>query len=619
MDALFDPVSRDIASRFDRLKARYANRDVAMYQMKAARSGDIQSVFPKMFPSAWPKPIIANLMDVAARDVAEMLAPLPAINCSSGAMTHDTERKFADRKTQIAYSYVTDSRLAVQMYDGADGFATYGFMPIIVEPDFKAKAPRIRIDDPMGAYPEWDRFGNLVAYARRIEKTVGELCALYPEHAAQIRRAPDTYGGGFVGDDSKLELVQWQDDMALVTFLPSRKGHVLSSIPNRLSRIPVTVPRRPGLSGSELKGEFDEVLWVWLARARFALLALEGATKAVEAPLAVPADTQDIALGPDALIRTNSPEKVRRVPLEMPQSAFAEQQTLEREARVGARYPEGRTGSMDASIITGRGVQELQGGFDSRIRAYQTILAEGLRDAIAIAFEMDQTFWPKTEKSVRGTRNGAPYQIKYTPAKDIRDDFTVDVQYGLMAGLDPNRAMVFGLQARGDKLISRDFLRRQMPWELDVTLEEQRVDIEELRDYLMQGIAGTVQAMPIMVQQGADPTKLIQATAKMIDLRRKGKSIEEACEEAFEPEQPPAPEEAGPGEAPLPGAGGPPSDAAGGQLPPGMGASGLMSGVAPGQAGMAPGGRPSLQYLLAGMTGSGQPNLQANVVKRIPT
>jgi len=25
------------------------------------------------------------------------------------------------------------------------------------------------------------------------------------------------------------------------------------------------------------------------------------------------------------------------------------------------------------------------------------------------------------------------------------------------AGLDPNRALVFGLQARGDKLISRDF------------------------------------------------------------------------------------------------------------------------------------------------------------------
>lgn len=616
MDTLVNPVGRDIRARAERLRSRYAERDGRMYKMKMARAGQIDAVMPKMFPEKWPKPIIANMLDVAAHDVAEMLAPLPAVNCSSGNMLSESARRFADKKTQIAYSYLALSRLSTQMYSGCDRFVTYGFMPIVIEPDFSQKMPLLRIDDPFGAYPEYDRFGNLVAYMRRYEQTVGELCALYPEHAAVLRT--NSLGGAYHGDDAKIELVRWQDKDATVLFLPTRQGHVLSSIPNRLSRLPVVAPKRPGLSDDDIKGEFDDVLWPWLARARFALLALEGATKAVSAPIAVPPDAQDIPLGPDALIRTNDPEKVRRVPLELPQSAFAEQQSLEREVRIGSRYPEGRTGNVNASIITGRGVQELNSGFDSRVRAYQVVLQNALQEAISIAFEMDEVYFGDTEKSVRGTRNGAPYQIKYRASKDIAADYTVDVQYGLMAGLDPNRAMVFGLQARGDKLISRDFLRRQMPWELDVTSEERQVDIEELRDYLMQGLAGTVQSMPIMVQQGGDPTRLIQATAKIIDLRRKGKSIEDAVEEAFEPEQPPAPEETGPGEAALPGPGESAPAAAGGDLPPGMGANGLMSGVAPGQAGMPPGGRADLQYLLAGLSSSGQPNMTANVVKRLP-
>jgi hypothetical protein len=39
--------------------------------------------------------------------------------------------------------------------------------------------------------------------------------------------------------------------------------------------------------------------------------------------------------------------------------------------------------------------------------------------------------------------------------------------------------------------------------------------------------------------------------------------------------------------------------------------------VAPGQAGMGPGGRPDMQTLLAGLTSSGQPNITAGVKRSI--
>ena len=83
---------------------------------------------------------------------------------------------------------------------------------------------------------------------------------------------------------------------------------------------------------------------------------------------------------------------------------------------------------------------------------------------------MDEELFGDTEKQVRGVNAGAPYEVNYIPKRDIQGDYWCDVTYGMMAGLDPNRALVFGLQARGDKLISRDFLRRQMPWEMNVKI-----------------------------------------------------------------------------------------------------------------------------------------------------
>ena len=148
------------------------------------------------------------------------------------------------------------------------------------------------------------------------------------------------------------------------------------------------------------------------------------------------------------------------------------------------------------------------GGFDTQVKTAQAVFAEAFRHLMRICFKMDETLWPDEEKQVRGVNAGAPYEITYSPSKDIAGNYWCDVTYGMMAGLDPNRALVFGLQARGDKLISRDYLRRQMPWEMNVTFEEQRIEVEELRDSLLQGVTAMTNAIPQLVLQGQDPTKI---------------------------------------------------------------------------------------------------------------
>jgi len=183
----------------------------------------------------------------------------------------------------------------------------------------------------------------------------------------------------------------------------------------------------------------------------------------------------------------------------------------------------------------------------------------------------------------------------------------------LMAGLNPNQALVFGLQARGDQLISRDFLRRQMPWEINVTMEEQKIEVEKMRDSLLAAVSGLAQSLPALVQSGQDPSQFIGKLAAIIDGRLKGDSIESIVASVFAPEPPPS----APGSQPaVPGSPEEAAAAAGGGVSGLNPLTGSPTGVAPGQVGV--GGKPPIQYLLAGLTSRGKPTLASSVTRMMP-
>jgi hypothetical protein len=605
-----------LAVKVRKLRDHYHTRDSRWSDLLSIRQGNIQQVFPGMFPDEFPKPMVANFIDVAARDVSEVIAPLPTFSCMTTNSTSDRARKRADIRTMIAAGYRDSCNLQTMMYSGADRYITFGMLAFIVEPDYDNNRPMIRIDSPIGSYPEYDRFNKLISYTKRYQKTVRELINDFPELEAEIKGPYEPRSS-----ERMLEVFRYQDKDELVLFVPERKNLILQRAKNTLGELPVIIATRPGVDSDEhQRGQFDDIMWVQVARARFATLQLEAAQKSVQAPFALPADVNVLEIGPDATIRSANPEKIRRVGLDIPNGIFQETAALDAELRTGSRYPEGRLGQQSGSIVTGRGVQALMGGFDTQVKTAQAVLSETFRHVMRICFMMDEKLFGDIEKEVRGVNAGAPYEITYKPKDAIQGDYWCDVTYGLMAGLDPNRALVFGLQARGDKLISRDFLRRQMPWEINVTMEEEKVEIEELRDALIQAVSGYAQALPAMVAQGQDPSKILSSMAKVIAGRQAGKPIEEVIEEAFEPEQVQAqevsPEVAAAGEAQAPGQVPSGEPSAQGQTPEGLNPTGRMTGVAPGQQGMAPGGRPALQTLLAGLSSSGAPQLSAGVLRR---
>lgn len=598
---------KSLGGELKALRETNAGRDARMDRIARARTpGGLRLVYPDMFPAEGPyaEPMAANMVDIAARDIAEVLAPLPSISCSSAKNVSDRARKFAEKRSKIAQGYADASKLQTAMYTAADRYVTYGHVVGVVALDWDRQTPVIQFPDPRGCYLLKDRFDRLqrVYWVRRMNRLDAEYT--YPELRAFL--ASQYHGGDVV------EIVRWHDATSDGVFCPTGPGMVLKEVANPVGEVLAHQFKRPGLLDEEI-GQFDDVLAVQVAKARFALLALEAAQKSVQAPLALPTDVQEMSLGPDAVIKSTTPEKIRRVGLDVPPAAFAEQAQLDQELRQGSRYPDARAGNVDQSIITGKGVQALMSGFDTQIRTGQAIFADGLSSLVSKCFAADEKVWPDTEKTLRGNDNGTPYEIKYRPAKDINGDHTVDAQYGLMAGLNPNQALVFGLQARGDKLISRDFLRRQMPFALDATEEEQKVDVEEMRDALKQSVQGYAQAIPALAQQGQDPSDILRRMATMIEDRQKGIPIEESVVKAFAP---PEEEQQMAGMPGMPGMGEPGMAGGAGGLPPGLGPEGLMTGVAPGQAGMAPGGRPDVMGLLANLGPRGQGNLEATVSRR---
>jgi hypothetical protein len=581
---------KEVNAKLGRLQTKFASRDQRMRDVLSVRQGDLSKVYPSMFSEDYPKPLVANFIDVAARDLAEAMAPLPSFNCSAANMVSDSARKAADTRTRIANFYASLSELQLQMYEAADWYNTYGMMVGLVEMDYDSNNPRLRLLNPWGVYPEMDRFGRTISLTQVINIDSESLAAQYPEYADQIL-AKNNYQQG----SPYISMIRYHDADQDLIFLPERKNLTLARTPNPIGKCLAKVAIRPSLDG-QARGQFDDVLSVQLARARFAILQIQAAEKSIQAPIAIPQDVQELALGPDSIMRSAQPQNIRRVSLDLPPGLFAESGALERELRLGARYPESRSGNINASVITGRGVQELQAGFDTQIKSAQAQFARMFSDLLGLCFEVDEKLFPNTQKVIKGSEDGTPYVLKYIPSRDIKGEYGVDVRYGIMSGMDPSRAIIALLQMRSDKLVSRDYVRREIPMDLNVSQEEQRVDIEEMRDALRVSVAQYAQAIPALAAQGQDPSEIVSRIAAVIQGRQKGLSLESVVEKAFAP--PPAPEMP-PMMPGMPGAE---------QMIPAAGAASAPASQQPPtpQGGQAPaaGQKPDIASLLAGITGA---------------
>lgn len=587
-----------ISSKVQSLRNAARDRDQRMRDVNDIRSGDIDTVIPGSMPDAWPRPIVANLIDTSARDTSEVMGQMPSINCNNSLQTSDRSRKFSSKKTKIANHYALMSRLpAGKQVEFCDHYSTFGMAVYSIEPDFEKKMPVIRVESPMGVYPEFDLFGYLRSYSKVWREEAISLTAKYPS-LMKLLKTSNGFGGTEGWAEREIEVVKYVDAEDIYMYLPAHSNRVIEYMPNPMGKITISVAKRPGFD-DQIRGAYDDAAWVYLAKSRMAMLGLEATEKAVRAPLAVPRDVQNMTFGDDAIIRTDNPEKIRRVGMDMPQFADQEAQLLERELRLGTRSPEVRSGNLDASIITGKGVQALMGGFNTVITTGQQVISEALRVAIEMAFDMDEKLWPEEKKTIRGVVQGSPFEETYIPSKDINGNHTVDITYGFAAGQDPARAIVALLQLRGDQLVSRDFVQRQLPMEIDVVQMQTQIDNEQFEDAMKAGLQQMMQSVGQLAMQGQDPTDLLMKFAKVIKLREAGNQTHEAILQAFKTVTPPEGQNGPPGA--VPGQPGPTGQA---------GPQGASQGPS--------GGPQDMLQLLSNLKSSGEATMNSRTRRQVP-
>lgn len=588
----------NVAAKVDALRRAAADRDQRQRDVRDIRSGDIESVVPGAMPDAWPKPIVANMIDNSARDQAEVMGAMPSINASSGFATSQKAKKFAGKRTKIANHYVQASRLgAGSQVTFCDHYGTYGMGVYVVEPDFERRMPMIRVENPIGVYPEFDIYGRVLSYTKVWNEEAIYLVAKFPQllRALQVNAVGEAVNGW---EYQKIEVVKYCDGDQIIMYLPSKSNLIVDSMPNPMGKVYVSIARRPGYD-KEIRGAFDDAIWVHLAKARMAMLALEATQKAVRAPLILPKDVTVVQAGDDKILRTDNAPGAGYLNPPQPQWAFQEGNVLDLEGRRSMRSPEARTGTVDASIITGKGVEALMGGFDTVITTGQTVVAQALMRAIEMCFQMDEALWPNEKKTISGVVQGTPFEEDYVPAEDIDGSYAVDVTYGFAAGQDPARAIVALLQLRGDQLVSRDFVQRQLPMELDVVALQAQIDLEQLTDATKQGVMAYAQAiLPLAQQGGIDPNDALLKLATIMKEREKGTPVHEAVLKAFKPKEQPNAAAAVDPLAALMGGGG-------------------QQGGAPAQPGApsAPQGL-DMMSLLAGLTGQGEATMSARTQRQ---
>ena len=595
-----------IVRRVKSVKDEWIRRDYGATLVRSVLAGDWEKVAPGAFTEDYPAPMVANRIKVMSRDVAASLAPLPAINCASTNAMKEAAKNRADVRTKVANAYVKASNLAAQHTDFATHFNTFGLGVYFIEPDFDERTPKIRVRNGSNVYAIWNGQGETVVAFEEFCLSWHELLVQFPSAEAALKASSKAEG-------SKVTVVRYSDRKRTVVYLPECGNHVLvdyaAPVPGECQYVCVPLPGEGTSFTGVPKGSYDDLVWPLMADHEFRMLALEAASKAVQAPIAVPPDVTDIPYGPDAVIRTQQPQNVRRVATEVPNSAFAASQLIREDLAVGGMSPESRTGNIQASVITGKGIEAASAGFSSQIANMQLMLAFGLEQAIRKCFKMDEHLWGEVEKTIAGTDQGTPFVLKYRPAKAISGDYAVDISYGFMSGMAPNNALVFVLQAQAAGLLSRDFAARQLPIGMNVSEEFHQIDLETLRNSLMQSIAALGQAIPGMVMNGQDPTAIIRGISQIADGIKKGRQLEDLVATVFAPEPPPAPEPA-PGSEP--GVAGAPGEAAGG------GGPAAPAGLNPQAAALGPNDRPDLNMLFAGLSSAGNPVLQGGVSRQNP-
>jgi len=448
------------------------------------------------------RPLIANQVDLALSDQAALAASItPSFRCESAT---ERGKPRAAKRERIGANYWNSSKVTDNLPYWYMDLLGAGDSYHVVWPDFGAKGlPCIRRYDPLLCFPErpWrpDNPPRSLIVADQI--SLGSLAEDYPERAEELfedidpnaRRATLVRRFEFYDSSEIVRVVEFR------TKNGTKRSLILAQMRNPLNRptfVARALPRRNGLP----MGVYDQAIEPLRFENQIANMIVDHAADWMSSPMVEFGIENPEDYGTSAVLKgKNENAFMRRMPpAQNNPGIWTTIDSLRGSARESSVRPESRAGIVEQNIASAAFVVAIQGPVATLVAQAQRIEASALTECLSICFEVDEKFLsyvldadgnPTDEpwkKYISGSVNAQPFAESYTPAQDIRGDYTISVEYGGAAGADQTGFEIRMNQAVINKIIPRRIAREKHSMVGDVLKAEQMIYEEELIDAGLQ-------------------------------------------------------------------------------------------------------------------------------------
>lgn len=470
--------------------------------------------------------LVAEAIDSLAMRAGETL---PGIICPSiepGKEVGVRSTQYADKRRRSILECYERSRFVLGMRRAYRHLFGYASMAMAIMPDSQIKAPRIRVLDPLTAFPDPQTPEDLSD-----PKNVGFIFGKSAEYIRQTWEMARTERGGPVppqqSETQQLwDVCLWCDQeewvMGLMGVRETRWGQStwvegfepavmeLSRRPHRLSRVPFILPKRVTLDAiisqvGNVLGHVDlqaKIMRLEIAAAERAIFPDKYVTGPSSTGVTVNDGTNKWKDGRSGEVNVLlDATNVGNLPATPDPISERLQDRLERNFRVSTGLVPQTGGETYGALRTGRGIDALMGAaVDPRVQEAQEIAqayVPHLNEAILETYEKHysgRTFFLFTNMA------GDYDRVEFKPSDHVEGCYDNKVRYSITgAGVEATNIVL--TQMVGAKLMSRRSAMERHPYVFDAVREATRINEEALEEAMLQGllqqlVAGTLP--PIM-------------------------------------------------------------------------------------------------------------------------
>ena len=408
-------------------KAAMAEELADMDRLALVYEGGLPPEFDVFFPKNTPRHDV-NFIGLAWDDLAQTVARAPEIQVDPLTTSNANVIK-AEKLEHIVTGYFDSARPwdSAFLYQNAWNLVGLGVFTAIVLPDGEFKTPRFEARDPRYAFP---------GVKRRVGKTISELSDMIYETeiprgeavALGLARGSDKDGNDLTTSVTIYELV---NDKVWAHVGPD--GQIVAD--HGLDMVPA-VYRNTFSPNKVGKSQFKEQISLMVAVSRIITQKIAYLDRVIYPITWVKGLTGELTLGPNAVATLSEHGSIGQLTPPATLQVDRDLTKLEQYQRILNRNPEVRQGEVDGkgAYVGSKTLDTLNDSVDNSVARFWDVIQSGYQQLAAIALEMDETLYPKVEKTISTVTKGQRNVEEYTAAEDIEGRRDVRVAYGFGVG-----------------------------------------------------------------------------------------------------------------------------------------------------------------------------------------